>query len=57
MLPEGWAMLRVEEVSRAASAAVEQAAADFESSGVASAAEVAASIVAGMQNRIARLLG
>lgn len=57
LLPEGWAMLRVEEISRAAAAAVEQAAANLESSGVASAAEVATLIVAGMRDRIARLLG
>ena len=57
LLPESWAMLRVEEISRAAPAAIERAAADLESLGVSSAAEVATSIVAGMRNRIAHLLG
>ena len=57
LLPEGWAMLRVEEISHAAPAAIEQAAADLESSGIASASEVAAPIIAGAQNRIAHLLG
>ncbi|MBQ9004323.1 MAG: type II toxin-antitoxin system HipA family toxin [Eggerthellaceae bacterium] len=57
LLPEGWAMLRVEEISRLAPAAVERAGSDLESAGVASAAEVASSIAASMQGRIARLLG
>lgn len=57
LLPESWAMLRLEEISRAAPAAIEQTAANLESSGIASAAEAAAPIIAGVQNRIARLLG
>ena len=57
LLPEGWAMSRVAEISRAMPSAVEQAATDLESSGVASAAEIATSIVAGMRDRIARLFG
>lgn len=56
MLPEGWAMRRLEEISRMAQAAVERAASGLESSGVGTAAEIAESIIAGVEKRAAQLL-